>query len=39
MNKSRLAKITVAGFAVIAAGAVLKKLSERIKKYGEVKIS
>lgn len=39
MNKSILAKITVAGFAAIAVGAVLKKLSERIKRYGEVKIS
>ena len=39
MNKLKLARITAAGFTVIAAGVVLKKISERIKRYGEIKIS
>lgn len=39
MNKSKLVKITAAGFAAIAVGVVLKKFLERIKRYGEVKIS
>ena len=39
MNKSRLAKIIAVGVAVIAVGTVLKKISERTKRYGKVKIS
>lgn len=39
MSKLKLAEITIAGVGVIAIGVVLKKISERIKKYGEIKIS
>lgn len=38
MNKLKLTKITATGVTVIAIG-VVKKISERIKKYGEIKIS